>query len=183
VFRNLVIFDGEELLAPRPTPQTGGPPLVVCPRLLIQCIRSYPPYPEAVPPSATRGCAMLWWQGPTFHGERDPLIILQAILPKLCMHFFFALRSARLTHLILLHLITLIIFGEEFKSWSSSLCNFLNSRVSSSLLCPNKFLNICNLCCSFNMRDDVSNPYDIIDCHNNYNSSWNTCEYFIFVLK
>ena len=38
----LAIRDG--LLAPRPTPQAGGPPLVGCPRLLIQFIRSYPPY-------------------------------------------------------------------------------------------------------------------------------------------
>ena len=27
-----------------PNPQAGGPPLVGCPRLLIQFIRSYPPY-------------------------------------------------------------------------------------------------------------------------------------------
>ena len=38
--------------------QGGGPPLVGCPRLLIQFIRSYPP-------SATWGRAMPWWQGPT----------------------------------------------------------------------------------------------------------------------
>jgi len=38
------VFHGEALLAPRPTPQAGGPPLVGCPRLLIQYIRSYPPY-------------------------------------------------------------------------------------------------------------------------------------------
>jgi len=37
-------FYGEELLAPRPTPKLGGPPLVGCPRLLIQYIRTYPPY-------------------------------------------------------------------------------------------------------------------------------------------
>ena len=35
-----------------PKPQAGGPPLVGCPRLLIQFIRSYPPS-EAVPLSAT----------------------------------------------------------------------------------------------------------------------------------
>jgi hypothetical protein len=29
-------------------PQAGGPPPVGCPRLLIQYIRSYPPYLEAV---------------------------------------------------------------------------------------------------------------------------------------
>jgi hypothetical protein len=48
-FCNKIIFYGEELLAPRPTPQAGGPPLVGYPRLLIQYIRSYPPYLEAVP--------------------------------------------------------------------------------------------------------------------------------------
>jgi hypothetical protein len=37
-FRKKLIFDGEELLAPRPTSQTGGPPLVGCLRLLIQYI-------------------------------------------------------------------------------------------------------------------------------------------------
>ena len=36
-------FYREGLLAPRPNPQAGGPPLVGCPRLLIQFIRSYTP--------------------------------------------------------------------------------------------------------------------------------------------
>jgi hypothetical protein len=48
---------------PKPNPKAGGPPLVVCPRLLIQYIHSSPLLLEAVPPSTTRGCAMLWWQG------------------------------------------------------------------------------------------------------------------------
>jgi hypothetical protein len=43
-------------------------PLVGCPRLLIQCIRSYPSYPQAFPPSATWGRAMPWCKGPTYHG-------------------------------------------------------------------------------------------------------------------
>jgi hypothetical protein len=38
-FRNN-FFYGEVLLTPRPTPKAGGPPLVICPRLLIQYIRS-----------------------------------------------------------------------------------------------------------------------------------------------
>jgi hypothetical protein len=43
MFRNSDFYR-EGLLAPRPTPQSGGPPLVGCPRLLIQFINSYPPY-------------------------------------------------------------------------------------------------------------------------------------------
>jgi hypothetical protein len=34
--------------SPTPNPQAGKPPLVGCPPLLIQYIRSYPPYLEAV---------------------------------------------------------------------------------------------------------------------------------------
>jgi hypothetical protein len=43
-FRNKGRFYVEELLAPRPNPPAGGPPLVVCPRLLFPYIRSYPAY-------------------------------------------------------------------------------------------------------------------------------------------
>ena len=47
-------------------PQTGGPPLVGCPRLLIQYIRSYPPYrrPFLHPQPEDAPC----------RGDRDPLI-------------------------------------------------------------------------------------------------------------
>jgi len=38
-----------------PNPQAGGPPLVGCPLLLIQYIRSHPSILEAVPPSTTGG--------------------------------------------------------------------------------------------------------------------------------
>ena len=41
--------------------QTGGPPIVSRPLLFIQYIRSYPPYLEAVPPSATCGRAIPLW--------------------------------------------------------------------------------------------------------------------------
>ena len=47
----------------------GGPPLVGCPRLLIQYIRSYPLY--AVPPTATWGRAMPWWQVSIYRGSRS----------------------------------------------------------------------------------------------------------------
>jgi len=63
--RNL-IYVRKVKVSTSPNPQGGGPTLVDCPRLLIQYIRSYPPY----------------WR-PFFHqepedapclGDRDPLI-------------------------------------------------------------------------------------------------------------
>jgi len=44
LYRYMIRFYGEDLLAPRPTPQAGGPPLVGWPLLLIRYIRSYHPY-------------------------------------------------------------------------------------------------------------------------------------------
>jgi hypothetical protein len=48
------------VVSPMPNSQAWGPPLVGCPRLLIQYIRSYPPYLEDFPPSATWGRTMPW---------------------------------------------------------------------------------------------------------------------------
>ena len=44
-------------------------------------------------------------------------------------------------HLILLDFITRTILGEEYRSFSSSLCSLLHSPVTSSLLGPNILLN------------------------------------------
>jgi hypothetical protein len=67
-------------------------------------------------------------------------------------------------NLILHNLIFLIKLGEEYKSRSSALCNFLHYPVTSSLLGPNillstLFLNTLSLCSSLNVRAQVSHPY------------------------
>ena len=67
-------------------------------------------------------------------------------------------------NLILLYFITQIILCEQYRSLSSSLCNFLHSPVTSSLLDPNislyaLFSNTLSLRSSLNIRDHVSHPY------------------------
>jgi len=51
------------------------------------------------------------------------------------------IRATFPAHLVLLHFITRTILGEEYRSFSSSLCNLLHSPVTSSLLGPNIILN------------------------------------------
>jgi len=65
------------------------------------------------------------------------------------------------THLILLDLVTRIIFDEECRSLSFSLCSFLHSRVTSSVLGPNSILstlfsNTLSLRSSLNVSDQAS---------------------------
>jgi hypothetical protein len=54
--------------------------------------------------------------------------------------------------------------GKEYRSFSSSLCSFLHSPITSTLLGPNillntLFSNTLNLRSSLNVRDQVSHPY------------------------
>jgi len=66
LFRNMTRFYGEELLAPRPTPKLEDHPLSAVCDCLFNIYSQLPSILEAVPPSATRGRAMPWWQGPTY---------------------------------------------------------------------------------------------------------------------
>jgi hypothetical protein len=68
MIRYVLKFSRWGVVTTSPNLQAGGPSLVGCLQLLIQYIRSNPPYLQAVPPSATWGRAMPWWQGPTDHG-------------------------------------------------------------------------------------------------------------------
>ena len=65
-------------------------------------------------------------------------------------------------HLIL-DFITPAVLGEEYRSLTSSLCSFLHSPVTSSLLGPSilntLFSNTVNLHSSLSMSDQVSHPY------------------------
>ena len=73
------------------------------------------------------------------------------------------IRATHSTHLILLYFITPTILGGKYGSLSSSLCSFLHSSVTSSLLGPNIFLNTLfpntiGLCSSLSVSDQVSHP-------------------------
>jgi hypothetical protein len=74
------------------------------------------------------------------------------------------MRATFPTHLILFHLTTRTIFGEKYRTLSSSLCNFLHSTVTLSLLGPNilfstEFSNTLCLRCSLNVSDQDSHSH------------------------
>ena len=64
MFRNIIVLQ-LGVVSASPSPQAGGPPLVSCPRLLIQHIRSYPPY--------RRPFLYPQHEDAPFRGDRDPL--------------------------------------------------------------------------------------------------------------
>ena len=74
------------------------------------------------------------------------------------------IRATCLAHHIFLDFITRTILGEEYKSFSSSLCSLPHSPVTSSLLGPNillntMFSNTFSYLSSLNVSDQVSHPH------------------------
>jgi len=62
------------------------------------------------------------------------------IILKLCaLRWIWRSRATCATHLILLDFIVWIIFGKEYKTQISSMCNLLHSRATLSILGPNTF--------------------------------------------
>src|SRR5215469_1169641 len=97
-------------------------------------------------------------------GSRQWSLSFRFSTNTLCTPLYFLIHAICPYHLILLDLTHRTILVEEYRSFSSSLCNFLHSPVTSSLLGPNTSLNTLlsntlSLCSSLNVSDQVSHPY------------------------
>ena len=124
------------------------------------------PYPEPIPSSPHNPFPLPKIHlniNPPIYVLVSPMVSFLQVFPTktLCTPLSSSVHATCPAHLILLHFITRTILGEEYRELSSSLCNFLHSLVTSSLLGPNIFLNtlfwnILSLCFSLNVSDQVS---------------------------
>jgi len=94
-----------------------------------------------------------------------PSGLVPSVFPTKTMYtpVFSTMRAICPAHPIL-DFITQTVLGEQYRSLSYSLCSFLHSPVTSSLLDPNILLNaifssILSLRSSLNVSDQVSHPY------------------------
>ena len=107
---------------PPPVSILGQPnPFPICTSHLLEI------HPNSIHPSTPRSPK---WSPSLRYPHQDPIHPLSSPIRATCP-----------AHLILLYFITHTMLGEEYKSFSSSLCNFLHSPVTSSLLGPNILLN------------------------------------------
>jgi hypothetical protein len=122
-------------------------------------IQSTPPPPK---PVSVRSVLI-----PSFHLRLGlPSGLYPSGFPAKTLHTILSspMRATCPAHLIRHDLTCLMISVDDYKLWSSSLCNFLHSPVTSSLLGPNNrlrtlFSNTLSLCSSLSVTDQVSHPY------------------------
>jgi len=98
------------------------------------------------------------------------VVTLCFLTKTLCAFLVFSVRATCLTHLSVHDLIRLVIFGEEYETWSYWLCTFLQSFDASVTsteispchkhrdISPSSPLSNNSLCTSRNVTDRVSHP-------------------------
>jgi hypothetical protein len=120
---------------------------------LISPVHTKPSYPKSILIlSSHLRLYSFQWSLSSILSEQNPMCI--PFLPHTCyLRCFFHPPDV----------IILIVFGEECKLRSSSLCSFL-PPTTSSLFCQNillstQFSNTLSVCSSLNVRDQVSHPH------------------------
>jgi len=129
------------------------------------CPYTEPAWSSPNPPHPTSWRPILILSYHLFLGLPSGLFASDFFTKSLYMHLLSPICATCFIQLILLDVITRTILGEQYRSFSSSLCHFLHSLVTSSLSGPNTLLNTLfsntlRLCSSLNVSYQVSHPYN-----------------------